>query len=165
MNATLEATAETSTTTTSAVVAGTRRLAWAFHPDFTAYVERLADGRVDTTGGVERTADGRFLFPMIESRCTGAVHWTGHHGMLAVTLADPAVEQAEGGSVITIADPFAGPSPRGERMVLADLGAGDATETGRRYPRPVLTEAGADLFFGHYQEGLVLAPLEIEDPR
>ncbi|OMH36840.1 HtaA domain-containing protein [Tersicoccus sp. Bi-70] len=137
-------------------------LIWAFHADFTAYVERLADGRVDVSGGVERTADGRFRFP---AGSTGAVHWTGHHGLLAVTLADLVIEQTEGGASVTIADPFAGPSPRGERMVLADLGEPEETGTGRRYTRLTLAESGADLFMGHYPAGLPLAPIEIEDAR
>ncbi|GGC84902.1 hypothetical protein GCM10011512_09690 [Tersicoccus solisilvae] len=139
-------------------------LIWAFHADFTAYVERLADGRVDVSGGAERTADGRFRFPVGIARgtClkgTGAVHWTGHHGLLAVTLADPAIEHS--GPVVTITDPF---SPA-ERMVLAHLGDPEETETGRRYTRPILTESGADLFMDHYPAGLPLASLEIEDAR
>lgn len=177
-------------------------LSWAFHSDFSAYISRLADGRIDTTDGARRTEAGTFLFPPApdgseapndpasgeqslsdehagadgnglpehpaqrdgELRWAGAVHFTGHHGLLAVTLADLAIrftENARGGitGVLTMADPFA----PGSRMTLADLGTGER-EPGMaalRFPAPALTEEGADLFFGHYREGLVLAPLEV----
>lgn len=162
-------------------------LAWAFHSDFSAYVGRLADGRIEVTGGTRRTESGRFLFPEEsngpqapvgpdghgllpegfgpaagELRWAGAAHFTGHHGLLAVTLAGLAIRITEGahggvGGVLTMADPFA----PGSRMTLAELGTGEPAPDGLRFPAPTLTEEGADLFFGHYREGLVLAPLEV----
>jgi hypothetical protein len=175
-------------------------LLWAFHDGFTAYVARLADGRIDVDGGARLRAAGRVFFPVVaedkerdgtghgrdggpgpcagELRGSGAVHFTGHHGLLAVTLADPAVVETEGTAVLTIADPFA----PGRRMVFAALGiaALGSTEPGTepgaavpdsatpgvpsptvRYAEPRLTEDGADLFLGHYREGTPLAPLDV----
>ncbi len=140
-------------------------LLWAFHDGFTAYVARLADGRIDVDGGARLQADGRVLFPFRttaegqELRGSGAVHFTGHHGLLAVTLADPAVVETEGTALLTIADPFA----PGRRMVFAALGlAGPgAAPSTVRYAEPLLAEDGADLFLGHYHEGTPLAPLDV----
>jgi hypothetical protein len=181
-------------------------LLWAFHDGFAAYVARLADGRIDVDGGARLQADGRVFFPFAsvtgsgqgdgtghgcdggsgpgghpgtgELRGCGALRFTGHHGLLAVALADPAVVETAGAPVLTIADPFA----PGQRMVFAELGPAqsDATAPGAepgvaepdsitpglpsptvRYAGPLLTEDGADLFFGHYREGTPLAPLDI----
>lgn len=146
-------------------------LLWAFHEGFSAYVSRLSDGHVGVSGGAQFRPDGRVLFPA-DDRCApagdrhttgmhtrGAVHFTGHHGLLAVTLADPALVQEAGRAVLTIIDPFA----PDHRMVLASLGSrvpGPAPGL-CRYGEPRLTEEGADLFLGHYREGTPLAPLEV----
>ena len=156
-------------------------LLWAFHEGFSAYVARLPDGHVGVSGGAQLRPDGRVLFPA-DDRCApagdhsvpasdgsttgmrarGAVHFTGHHGLLAVTLANPAVVQEAGRAVLTITDPFA----PDRRMVLASLGSrvpGPAPGL-CHYGEPLLTEEGADLFLGHYREGTPLAPLEVR-PR
>ncbi|MCY1158061.1 MAG: hypothetical protein MOP51_1083 [Citricoccus sp.] len=135
-------------------------LLWAFHEGFAAYVARLADGRVDVDGGAVLQPDGRVLFPVAPDRPalhgTGAVHFTGHHGLLAVTLANPAVLGTGSSAVLAIDDPF---TP-GERLAFARLGE-PASGRAACYPVPHLTEEGADLFLGHYREGTPLAPLQI----
>lgn len=154
-------------------------LLWAFHEGFAAYVTRLADGRVDVDGGARLQSDGRILFPLGsvpgpgrgtdpvlvgELRGSGAVHFTGHHGLLAVTLAEPAIVAGTGTPVLTIVDPFA----PGHRLAFAELGTVEPGSAGPgsvpstvRYAGPRLTEEGADLFLGHYREGTPLAPLEV----
>lgn len=136
-------------------------LVWAVHEGFVAYVSRLADGRVDVDGGAVRQPDGGILFPLAPDgpalHGTGAVHFTGHHGLLAVTLANPAVLGAGGSAVLSIDDPF---TP-GERLAFARLGE-PASGQAACYPAPRLTEEGADLFGGHYREGTPLAPLQIQ---
>jgi hypothetical protein len=170
-------------------------LLWAFHEGFAAYVSRLADGRVDVDGGARLLSDGRAFFPFSAdpgwrgssgqgssgqgssgqgSRGYGALHFTGHHGLLAVTLAEPAIITGAGTTVLTITDPF---SP-GDRLPFAELGEANrgaghpgvhepgAGGTGTapsalRYAAPILTEEGSDLFLGHYREGTPLAPLEV----
>lgn len=135
-------------------------LLWAFHEGFVSYVSRLADGRVDVDGGAQLQRDGSILFPFTPDapalHGTGAVHFTGHHGLLAVTLANPAVVGTGSSAVLAVDDPFI----PGERLTFAQLGE----PTFRRadcYPLPLLTEEGADLFLGHYREGTPLAPLAI----
>jgi len=124
----------------------------------------LADGGEvdDASGGGE--ADGTTSTgtggPVL--RCRGAVHFTGHHGLLALTLAAPAIEAgATTGPtpdpVLTIDDPFA----PGARLVLAELGEALGSGPVLTYPAPRLTEAGADLFLGHYREGTPLSPLAV----
>ncbi|MBB5750326.1 HtaA domain-containing protein [Micrococcus sp. TA1] len=136
-------------------------LLWAVHEGFVAYVSRLADGRVDVDGGAVLQPDGSILFPLAPDgpalHGTGAVHFTGHHGLLAVTLANPAALGTGGSAVLTIDDPF---TP-GERLAFARLGA-PASGQAACYPVPTLTEEGADLFGGHYREGTPLAPLQIQ---
>lgn len=135
-------------------------LLWAFHEGFAAYVSRLADGRVDVDGGAVLQPDGGVLFPFTPDapalHGTGAVHFTGHHGLLAVTLANPAVVGTGSSAVLAIDDPF---TP-GERLAFARLGE-PASRQAACYPVPHLTEEGADLFLGHYREGTPLAPLAI----
>jgi hypothetical protein len=156
-------------------------LLWAVHEGFAAYVSRLADGRVDVDGGAVLQPGGGVLFPFTPDapvlHGTGAVHFTGHHGLLAVSLAEPAISTDTGSAVLTIADPF---SP-GHRLAFAELvefgeaapeadgpamhepgATGTGTTPGAlRYAVPRLTEEGADLFLGHYREGTPLAPLAI----
>ncbi|HRO31377.1 HtaA domain-containing protein [Citricoccus sp.] len=136
-------------------------LLWAVHEGFVAYVSRLADGRVDVDGGAVRQPDGSILFPLAPDgpalHGTGAVRFTGHHGLLAVTLANPAVLGTGGSAVLAIDDPF---TP-GERLAFARLGA-PASGQAACYPAPTLTEEGADLFLGNYREGTPLAPLRIQ---
>lgn len=183
-------------------------LLWAFHAGFADYIARLADGRVTVTDGAELHADGRVLFPTapvpsevtgdstgtevlgtcgdvtVLWRGTGTLQFTGHHGLLAVTLAEPAMVHAGDRYLITVDDPF----EPGQRMPLADLGSAlDTTSfdaaaldtdsaalpnrlsTARPAARPTplhvaeprLTEEGADLFFGHYHRGTPLAPLDL----
>lgn len=135
-------------------------LLWAFHEGFAAYVSRLADGRVDVDGGAQLQRDGSILFPFAPDapalHGTGAVHFTGHHGLLAVTLANPAVVGTGSSAVLAVDDPFI----PGERLTFAQLGE-PAFRRADCYPLPLLTEEGADLFLGHYREGTPLAPLAI----
>jgi hypothetical protein len=141
-------------------------LLWAFHPGFAAYVARLADGRIDVDGGAQLQPDGGILFPFTPDapalHGTGSVHFTGHHGLLAVTLANPAVVGTGSSAVLVIDDPF----NAGERLAFAQLGEPASRQAATApapacYLAPRLTEEGADLFFGHYREGTPLAPLQI----
>ena len=115
-------------------------LLWAFHEGFAAYVSRLADGRVDVDGGAQLQRDGSILFPFTPEapalHGTGAVHFTGHHGLLAVTLANPAVVGTSSSAVLAVDDPFI----PGERLTFAQLGEPTFRRTDC-YPLPLLTEA------------------------
>ena len=156
-------------------------LLWAFHTGFAEYIARLDDGRITVEDGATAQPDGRVFFPTAptppaaasdRAADTPAVLWsglgtlqfTGHHGMLAVTLSSPAVLLADGRYLLTVDDPF----EPGQRMPLADLGPTglpnsqpDTLPTPLHVAEPRLTEEGADLFFGHYHWGTPLAPMEL----
>ena len=152
----------------------TTALLWAVHGDFLRYMSRIGDGQIAVIDGAEQLPDGGFRFPVMgptdapddsavgqcaqssdSTRFRGSVVCTGHHGMLAVTIAAPELLRQEGATVLVIDDPF---SP-GERMPMAHL------RPSRQDPRQFatrLSEEGADLFQGVYATGMVLAPVHLE---
>ncbi|QCU79133.1 hypothetical protein E7744_14070 [Citricoccus sp. SGAir0253] len=138
-----------------------------------SFPSAAAAGAVAEGGKADGASDGREPDGMAATaagepvlRCRGSVHFTGHHGLLALTLAAPALEARHvpdarptpaAGPVLTIDDPF----EPGTRLVLAELGEAVRSGPVLTYPAPRLTEAGADLFLGHYREGTPLAPLAV----
>lgn len=149
--------------------AATRRpgLIWPIKTAFVAYVERMRDGDVSVDDGALRLDDGAFFFPLVsrdERRIAfgGAVSFTGHHGMLVLSIGRPAILGATPRPLLVIADdesadghlPFAeldGPGPDGPGQPAP--GGGAAV--------PRLTDEGAELFFDHYRAGTPLDALEI----
>lgn len=138
-------------------------LCWAFQRSFVDYVARLPDGRIAAADGAEVLDDGSFAFPAAEAaeeatgarRFAGSISFTGHHGMMAVTISAPALlpgARADSPALLTIEDPF----EPGQRMALATV-APDAAA-------PRLTEQGADLFQGIYPQGMALEPLLLDRP-
>lgn len=124
-------------------------LLWGVHAPFRAYVQRIADGRTEVAGGARLEADGRVFFPDIDQEpgCfAGAVSFTGHGGMLALTLARPQLADGQ----LWVDDPFPDAAP-GARLgvVVVDETTG-ATQ---------LTDTGADLFLGTYAPGTSFDPL------
>lgn len=143
----------------------TTALLWAVHLEFLRYMQRIEDGQVSVRDGAERLPDGRFRFPVDADggtqpgtalRFRGSVSCTGHHGLLAVTIAAPELIARENESpALSIDDPFA----PGQRMPLAHL---------RPSPQDAhlftahLSDEGADLFQGVYPPGMALAPVRLE---
>ena len=128
-------------------------LAWAVKDSLLRYVRGMPDGRVELTGVTEQ--DGLFLFPATDAgpgRFTGSITLLGHHGMMRVVIADPQITPTSEGATLSIADPD---DPE-LRLVFARIARFD----GRRATGTVLTDDGADLFFGPYGDGTAL-----DDPR
>ncbi|MFV3077622.1 HtaA domain-containing protein [Niveispirillum fermenti] len=70
-------------------------LLWSIKRSFAAYVARLPDGRLSLDDGV-RPADGDQLYFALDAGAhdlsfAGAVRFTGHFGMLSVTIAAPSL--------------------------------------------------------------------------
>lgn len=144
----------------------TTALLWAVHRDFLRYMARIEDGQVAVVDGAEQLPGGGFRFPVMDdaghdarpsgsTRFRGAVVCTGHHGMLAVTIAAPELLRQEGATALVIDDPFSS----GERMPMAHLrpSSQDPSQFETR-----LSEEGADLFQGVYVTGMALAPVRLE---
>lgn len=127
-------------------------LRWAVKTSLVGYVRGMSDGAVVVAGGV-READGGFVFPGEGHRFSGSVTFTGHGGMMRVSLADPALVDRAGTWVLEIADP----DDDGVRLPFATVAAFDGS-TGTRV---ALTADGADLFFGPYEAGTPLEDLRI----
>ncbi|MCH1882474.1 HtaA domain-containing protein [Agrococcus sp. ARC_14] len=127
-------------------------LVWGIKASLLGYVRGMSDGVVEAAGGAEAT-EGGFRFPAIGAGAfRGSVTLTGHHGMMRVVVADPAIVETEEGWAVEIADP----DDRAVRLRFATIAAFD----GRQASGTALTAEGADLFFGPYTAGTAL-----DDPR
>jgi hypothetical protein len=126
-------------------------LDWGIKASLLGYVRRMDDGSVEAREGAATTSTGIRFDGAGGLAFRGAVTLTGHGGMLRVTIADPAIVQADGGWVLEIADP----DDASSRLAFATIAAFD----GRRASGTALTEDGADLFFGPYERGT-----PIDDP-
>lgn len=125
-------------------------LLWGVHASFREYLQRLSDGRTEVSDGAVLLDDGRVLFPALDGspgRFAGAVHFTGHHGMLALTLARPQLTDG----ALTVDDPFP----------TADPGARIAVVVHETHGSTRLTEEGSDLFLGTYPAGTEFDPLTV----
>jgi hypothetical protein len=132
-------------------------LHWSIKTTFVDYVNRLPDGRCDLEGGVTQAEDG-LAFPAAATegghgheQFSGTVVFTGHHGLLRISIADPCIEHDGRAGRLTIADP----DWPGRRMQLASFertpaDGHDAAWTGSRVE---LTSDGADLFYLAYAAG------------
>jgi hypothetical protein len=135
-------------------------LRWAIKAGFITYVSALPDGVVEVLDGAT-AADGAFVFPSADGvgglAFTGAVRFSGHHGVLDVTLANPRIETVDGGIVVTVAV-----GDERVRFATAEsfLPAGIGVVTSRS---AAATDDGAFLLGGVYQAGTPLDPLQIHD--
>lgn len=134
-------------------------LAWGLHGPFREYIVRMSDGTVTALGDAEILDSGEAYFPMdrhstaADTLCfTGALQFTGHHGMLAVTIQDPWLQFADEMTTLTIVDPF----DQSARMDLVTTEIQDDDTARTR-----LTEAGTDVFMGNYPENIAFDPLRI----
>ncbi|MGK0741936.1 HtaA domain-containing protein [Leucobacter sp. Z1108] len=88
-----------------------RKLIWAIHERFIAYVERqIPDAEISCSRGAYRDTDGAFCFPQATSvsgteLCfLGVVHFTGHGGMLDMRIKDPRIASRGSGQALSIVD-------------------------------------------------------------
>ena len=133
-------------------------LTWGIKRSFVDYV--AASSGVVTATGVSTSPDG-YTFPRSEAtptelRFTGVVEFAAHGGMLAITVANPAIERHEDKTELTIDDP----NVPGGRLAFATLDPGAPDDAGLVTARAVLTREGSRLFDGYYPTGI-----ELDDVR
>ncbi|WP_169747772.1 HtaA domain-containing protein, partial [Demequina subtropica] len=143
-------------------------LVWGVDADFRSYVTGpIAQGSITVTGATAK--NGLFTFTQSggnadadartgTARYAGSVTFTGHHGALDLTIADPRVRFTATGAVLTAA-------VDGTRVDFATLDLSAATRTTadgatRWTAAPAtLTSAGAKAFDGIYEAGRTLDPV------
>jgi hypothetical protein len=136
-------------------------LVWSIKNSFLDYVQNMPDGVVAVRGGAYRTDRG-FHFPRKVNNegldFLGSVHFTGHQGLLAVTVASPRFRPRLDGWTLQIEDSF----DAGGWLDFVDVDALSAPGTGSP-TTPRLLEGGVDLFFDQYPLGTAMDPLYIVD--
>jgi hypothetical protein len=125
-------------------------LLWGIKSSLIDYVRGRGAGTVVAADGA--TAEGgAFRFPAgsgaggADGAFLGSVTLTAHSGMFHLVIAEPAIVHAPEGWRLEIADPH----EPGARLPFATIAAFD----GERATGTVLTQDGADLFFGPYEPG------------
>ncbi|GAB3161995.1 hypothetical protein GCM10027059_13600 [Myceligenerans halotolerans] len=153
---------------------------WGVKASFRAYITGTAHGSVSLEGGVTQNTDGTYRWPSSASSfdaatgetvvtTTGAVHFTGHDGVLDLRIADLEARVTADGTATLIAavtsNRTTGETVDYGRVDLATLdatrgdrtvGAGTLDWTG--IPA-TLTATGAEAFGGFYGAGTVLDPV------
>lgn len=151
-----------------------RALEWGVKESFRRYVE-ATEGEIEALEGATRTEDGAFVFPAQdvagaalepleaepagEARFTGAARFHGHGGMLAVYLADPAIEVGPEGWRLTAADS----QRRDQRIVVAKLERPEPPAAGgtELVLACAITYDGGQLLGGHYPPGAPIDPVRL----
>lgn len=138
-------------------------LIWPVRTSLIRYLSALPDGALSVEDGVEADpVSGAFIFPgdpadESERRFRGDLRMRAHGGMLFVRIAQPALEDGDGGGLdLTVLAPGEG----GGRLVLAHLAERARTDGAVLYDTR-LAEPGAALFGGYYRPGEELDPVEI----
>lgn len=138
-------------------------LIWRIKASFIDYVEGMADGHVDIFDGAEALPDGRFRFPQVENTDGGALIFTGttafsgHFGMLALTVSRPTVVPRGDGFALTIFDDDA-PS---QSIDFVSLGNPTTRDGSIHFDDVTLTRDGAELFFDTYRPGTLFEAIEL----
>lgn len=154
--------------------ADSAQLSWGVKASFAAYVEGSgASGAITTSGGAARSGStftwgtgsgtltdsglGTVSFP-------GSVHFTGHNGILDLTIANPQVTVTSSTSgtlvaTVTSQDEDGEPLPGGT-VTIATLAFGSVTKSGGT-AQVTLTSEGAASFAGFYEAGTVVDPLTV----
>lgn len=127
-------------------------LRWSVRGTFLRYVSALPGGRMHVSEGAS-LSEGRFSFPEGTTtpeirRFTGRVAFSGHFGLLSVTIADPWLDWSTDICILTIADP-----ERGRLPLATCLMASDPTTRAGLGREVRLTEDGVALFGGSYAVG------------
>lgn len=155
-------------------------LDWGVKASFRSYVEgSIGHGTITVGDGATKNADGTYRFPLRSGSFTaganttdvtlgGWVRFLAHDGSLDLTIKDPRVKLAGGGSTLT-ADVTSKPLSGGasvvfDDVVVAELDLSGVTPTGATVwsaVPTVLTGAGAPAFAGFYQPGQALDPLTL----
>ncbi|GAA2031843.1 hypothetical protein GCM10009720_10120 [Yaniella flava] len=134
-------------------------LAWGVHEPFRDYINRMSDGHMYALEGAELLETEETFFPLDTQRTSadalrfiGSLQFTGHHGMLAVRIQQPWLQQVDDMTALTITDPFEENARM--PMVHVELGNDSAGST-------QLMEEGADVFMGNYRTNTAFDPVRI----
>ncbi|GAA4770733.1 HtaA domain-containing protein [Microbacterium gilvum] len=157
-------------------------LDWGVKASFRTYITGTAHGSATLEGGVTQNADGTYRWPSSNASydassgevvvaTTGAVHFTGHDGVLDLRIADIEARIAADGSATLRADVTSNKTT-GETVDYGrvDLATLDATRGDRVVGAgtldwngipTTLTATGAAAFGGFYGAGAVLDPVSL----
>ncbi|HEX6358238.1 HtaA domain-containing protein [Actinophytocola sp.] len=173
-----------SATAASAATVSGGHLDWGLKQSFRNYISGpIAHGTITTSEGATRNVDGTFRFPSAtgsadadadtaELAFTGKVEFTGHDGLLYVTIEDIRVALTGSGGTLVADVVSKSLSPGGQlttyddaefaTLADTDLTAATGTVTGTVTGTGVaatLTEDGSPAFAGFYPAGTALDPL------
>jgi hypothetical protein len=149
-------------------------LYWPIKLRFRAYVEHLDDG-VSAAGRGATDLGRTYRFSVgdidvsepsyLRAAFVGEVRFRGHHGMLLVSVRDPAIEVRDDKLSVTIAYPWLaeGPVDRLE-IARADACGHLRTDRGVEITAARLTDDGSELFGGTYRTGEPLDDMTIVLP-
>lgn len=165
-------------TAQAATVSG-GHLDWGVKQSFRNYISGpIAHGTITTSEGATRNADGTFRFPTAtgsvdadadtaELAFTGKVEFTGHDGLLYMTVEDIRVTLTGSGGTL-VADVVSKSLSSGQlttyddvefaTLADTDLAAADGTVAGTGIGA-TLTETGSPAFAGFYPAGTALDPV------
>jgi LPXTG-motif cell wall-anchored protein len=168
-----------SATAAQAATVSGGHLDWGLKQSFRNYISGpIAHGTITTSEGATRNADGTFRFPSATGSgdagadtaalaFTGKVEFTGHDGLLFMTIEDIRVALTGSGGTL-VADVVSKSLPAGElttyddvefaTLADTDLTAATSTVTGTGIGA-TLTEEGSPAFAGFYAAGTALDPL------
>lgn len=153
---------------------GAPQMSWSVKSSFVSYIESaVAKGTVETSGGVVRSGTGftwttgsggldsagrgTWTFP-------GSVRFTGHDGVLNLTLSNLRVQVTGPNRGVLVADvqstDMDGNDVGGMNITLADLRFSSVSSSGGT-ATVTLTAAGAKAFASYYEAGETLDPLTV----
>lgn len=138
-------------------------LAWGVKTSFVDYISSMYDGYIATYDGAYLLDPAVFHFPLAPAQHDGAVsfvgevRFTGHFGMLNVSLGNPAIVRHENKLNLTVNDTDCEGGRRNILVLEGVLQTADVVE----FTRPVLTLEGAELFFDNYRPGTLFSPIRI----
>lgn len=136
---------------------------WAIKSSFSMYIEAMSDGDIAVFDGAKRLEDGSFFFPLVDETqyegvttrsFDGTVQFTGHRGMLAVTVGGLRLVDNGRTAQLSIADSLMSDG----RLTMVEAGQRERDGQDLRFPTPILTEDGSDLFFENYPKGAEFEP-------
>lgn len=143
-------------------------LIWPVRLSFVQYISSLPDGQAVLSHGARVTPGVGITFPLADAdvdastgnavvRFSGEVRFTGHHGLLSVTIADPRLQVTNGEGHLSVA------SRQGHQHLANCSVTFDPRAGGGRWSATEvkLTEWGAGVFGDVYAVGEEMDPFTV----